>query len=153
RTLEALGSTSGWRLHPRIEEALLRHPDCYIIVESLPDRFLWVGYDSEISIDLDTVTGRVYLTTGEGSRPVRPYDSRRGPWDLMTLQVYAPSLGDWFEQWLDEKRGVPPRPRELLPEYVETADLLDPEVVWRGVYRFGPDFELRQPDETDFDDP
>ncbi|HEV8194001.1 MAG TPA: hypothetical protein VGP82_21345 [Ktedonobacterales bacterium] len=81
--------------------------------------------------------------------PVRPLDA---------LSLVAPPLGIWFSRWLDELYGVPgaswPNPRErrlLQPEMVETGDLPDPEVVWRGHYRFGLEWRPRKSDDERLD--
>jgi hypothetical protein len=105
RTFEALVSHGGWRLHPRIEEALLRHPDRYIIVDSMPEGFLWIAEDSEIMVELDPATGRVYSREGRVYLPDKSPEIEEGSFDLLTLQLYAPSLGAWFELWLDKARG------------------------------------------------
>src|SRR5690242_17670079 len=45
RGVEDLSMQSDWKLHPRIEEALLRHPGRYVIIDTLPDGFLEIGGD------------------------------------------------------------------------------------------------------------
>ena len=65
----------------------------------------------------------------------------------MCIELVAPSLSVWFEHWLDEKWRLPPGDRgELSPEMIETDDLPDPDVVWRGFYRFGLAKRLRADD-------
>jgi hypothetical protein len=162
-TLASWVSHSGWRPHPRIEEALLRHPGWRVVVDWPPKGLLLIGDPGESSLNLDPFTGRLYtmdpcvavpLEDGEegeaatitgGDMPVRYLDA---------FSLVAPSLGIWFSRWLDDLYGVPgaswpyPRERRLLkPEMVETSDLPDPEVVWRGLYRFGP--EWRRPRRDD----
>ncbi len=151
-TIERLVSHSGWRLHPRIEEALLCHPGRSVIGDSLPNRFLHLGEDENygISTVLDSVTGRVYdfdyFTT------VQPTD---GPeQNVYWLVLRAPSLSAWFAHWLDNVTGHerahcwPFDPGDLMPEQVATADLLDPNQVWRGIYHFGLDWEQVKPVEA-----
>jgi SMI1 / KNR4 family (SUKH-1) len=143
-TIEEFASDSGWRLHPRIEEALLRHPGRYVIVDSMPDGFIGIGQDSELSLDIDRITGYLYYSEYWGENPVaaRPDDPDDG--SLMSLELDAPSLSVWFARWLDDPWHLPPGDRgPLLAEMVETADLPDPEVVWRGLYRIGPAWDLR----------
>jgi hypothetical protein len=155
-TIEKLASMSGWRLHPRIEDALLRHPGRYVIADSLPDGFIYNGEDSEFSLEIDAATGHIYYSEGWGYLPDRQTEVHGGLFDLITIQANAPSLRAWFARWLDE---VPYRGMlayqddwgELLPEMVETDDLPDPEVVWRGLYRFEP-ASKPQPEEMDLDD-
>lgn len=159
RTIEELASTSGWRLHPRIEEALLRHPGRYVVADATPEGFIWIAEDSDFAVEIDGMTGRVYYTEGWGYLPDAPHENKRGPFDLLAISAYAPSLSAWFARWLDE---IPYRGQlayhddlgELLPEMVETDDLPDPEAVWRGLYRFGPDWRLWElpPDDGDYAD-
>src|SRR5690349_17641702 len=40
-TIDQLASDSNWQLHPRIEEALFRHPGWYVIADSLPEGFIF----------------------------------------------------------------------------------------------------------------
>jgi hypothetical protein len=148
RTIEEQASASGWRLHPRIEEALLRHPRSYVISDSIPDGFLHVAGDSEISVEIDAHTGRVYRIGGWGWLPDRPPDAPLGSFELFSIELYAPSLGEWFARWIDDTWHGGPHAFELLPEMVDTSGQPDPETVWRELYRFGPDFALR-PDDAD----
>jgi hypothetical protein len=101
RTIEDLATGSGWRLHPRIEEALLRHPGRYVIADSMPEVFLWIGEDSEVSVEIDGLTGRVYNTEGWGYLPDRAPELVGGAFDLYAIEITAPSLSGWFERWLD----------------------------------------------------
>jgi hypothetical protein len=151
-TIEELTSTSGWRLHPRVEEALQRHPGRYVVADSSPDGFIWVAWDSDLSLEIDGMTGFVYYTEGWGYLPDAPPEREPGPFDLISIAAEAPSLSVWFEHWLDGRTSLPLGDHgPLLPEMVETADLPDPDVVWRGLYRFGPNWNrLEQPpDDTD----
>lgn len=148
RTIEELASRSNWRMHPRIEEALFRHPGRYVIADSMPEGFVWIAEGGNISTEIDGMTGRVYYTEGWGYLPDRPPEQEGGPFDLICIAADAPSLTEWFEQWMDEHRSMPLYDRsELLPEMVETDDLPDPDIVWRGLYRFGPDWRLKPDDE------
>ena len=150
QTIEELMSESDWEIHPRIEEALLRYPGRYVIVHDFPHGFTWIGVDSELGVSINMKTGRIYISDYWGEIPDAPGDDS-SPNILQTLQVVAPSLSVWFERWLDKSRGEPSIDHgELLPEMVETDDLPDPEIVWRGLYRSGPDRKLRQ-DNTDND--
>lgn len=146
RTIEELTSDSGWRLHPRIEEALMRHPGRYIVVDSLPEGFIWIGEDSDISLEIDGMTGHVYYTEGWGYLPDAPPERVPGPFDLLSIEAVVPSLSVWFERWLDGRRDPPGERGPLLPEMVETADLPDPDVVWRGLCRFGQGWNLEYED-------
>jgi len=160
-TIEQLGGepgagTQGWQLHPRIEEALLRHPRRYVVTDSSPTTFLCIGDGGcGASLEIDVRTGCVYHSGYWGELPDSPDDQSPGTF-LMTIRVLAPSLSVWFERWLAGTwREQYECDGELLPEMVETADLLDPEVVWRGLYRFGPEWrrpvdqeELEAPDEV-----
>jgi len=144
QTIEAFANDSGWQLHPRIEEALLRHSGRYIVADSLPKGCVWIGQDSEISVAIDLRTGYIYcidslgaLIRGEpGDDPV--FTRHLFFNQLMCIELVAPSLSVWFERWIDGTRGGSPRVHgELSPEMIETADLPDPDAVWRGFYRFG----------------
>lgn len=150
RTIEAFANDSGWPLHPRVEEALLRHPGRYIIADSLPNGCIWIGQDSEIAVVIDLRTGCVYSVESLGTLvPGEPGDDPAFTWNLffnqlMRIELVAPSLSVWFERWLNEPWRLPPDDRsELSPQMVKTDDLPDPDVVWRGFYRFGLAKRLR----------
>lgn len=152
-TIEQLASASGWRLHPRIAEALFHHPGNYVIADSRPGGFIFLA-DTGCSagLEMDGATGRLYLIDcwdevpdSQGDDPERRY--------LLTIEAWAPSLSIWFERWLDgtddhlaERQQV-----ELLTEMIETDDLPDPDVAWRGLYRFGPHWHFweQPPEDTD----
>jgi SMI1/KNR4 family protein SUKH-1 len=159
KTIGQLASHSGWRLHPRIEEALLRHPNYFVYVDSLPEGFLLLGElegypDTTV---LDSVTGRVYVTNYPYWFEVLPITGEERHITWLTLQ--APSLRAWFDRWLGawstytgHTAAEPwqwPKFEPLTADLVETADLPDPEVVWRGLYRFGPDWWEEQPVDDD----
>lgn len=146
RTIEELASDSGWRLHPRIEEALMRHPGRYVVADSSPEGFIWIGEDSELSLEIDGMTGYVYYTEGWGYFSDAPPELVPGPFDLFSIEAIAPSLSVWFERWLDGRRDPPGERGPLLPEMVQTDDLSDPDVVWRGLYRFGQGWNLEYED-------
>lgn len=150
RTIERLAPHGGWRLHPRIEEALLRSPGYYVVAESSPENFLWIAEDSQISVEINVHTGCIYNTEYWDRNPNAPEDDPMAN-GLISIELVAPSLADWFEQWLDESWGKRPHGGQLLTEMVETDDLPDPGVVWRGLYRFGPDWGPR-PDDGEDDD-
>lgn len=150
RTIEELVSRSGWRLHPRIEDALLRHPGYYVVADSLPDQFLWIGGDFQISVYLDPQTGYIYDSEYWGEIPNAPDDGALSL-HLVSLVFAAPSLSVEIERWLDQTPGVWPGGDHLRAEMVETDDLPDPDVVWRGLYRFGPDWEPRPAEEEDLE--
>lgn len=157
-----------WRLHPRIEEALLRHPNCYVVVDSLPQTFLQIGWDrGGGSTAISLLTGCVYDVCDWDELPDvvvdnAPYEPF--PLQLQFIQLAAPSLGVWFDRWLNHRWldqlafFTIPLPEKietahtgLLPEMVETGDLPDPDIVWRGIYRFGPGWHLWEwpPDDAD----
>lgn len=158
RTIEAFANDKrdpsgmpGWQMHPRIEEALLRHPGRYIIADSLPESSVWIGQDSEISVAIDLRTGWIYSEEWLGELvPDEPGDDPACTGSsffnqLMCIRMDAPSLSVWFARWLDEPWRLPPTDRgELQPEMVETNDLPDPDVVWRGFYRPGLAKRLQQ---------
>jgi hypothetical protein len=148
-TIEELASMSGWRLHPRIEEALLRHPGRYVIADSTPEGFIWLGEDSELSLKIDGMTGRLYYTEFWGAFSDEPPGRARvtGPSNLLSIEAIAPSLSAWFARWLDDRREQLDE-GPLLPEMVETADVPEPDAIWRGLYRIGPDWRM-YPEETD----
>jgi SMI1/KNR4 family protein SUKH-1 len=157
RTIEELTSDSAWQLHPRIEEALLRHPGCYVIEDSLPSDFLIIGEDYGYgSIVLNVRTGSVFyesywddlpdvIVDDSGFEPV--------PLQLSYLEAVAPSLSAWLASWLDDPRGRHHATvhEMLVPAMVEAADLPDSDVVWRGLYRFEPKWHVweRPPDDED----
>ena len=69
RTIGQLVSRSGWRWHPRIEEALLRYPGRPVYAPAKPDGFVTVGdMGCGIALVVDGVTGRMY-TSGGGWAP------------------------------------------------------------------------------------
>lgn len=152
RTIEELEPHGSWRLHPRIEQALLRNPGYYVIADSSPDGFLWIAEDSEISVEIDVRTGYIYDTEYWGKNPDVP-TSEDDPLanTLISIELVAQSLAAWFESWLDESWGNRPQVGQLLPEMVETDDLPDPGIVWRGLYRFGPNWSPRSDDAEDDD--
>ena len=150
RTIEALRPHGGWRLHPRMEGALLRNPGYYVVAESSPEDFLWIAEDSEISVEINIRTGRIYNTEYWGEIPV-PLPENSASESLICMELVAPSQANWFERWLDRSWVTRPYGRELLPEMVETGDLPDPDIVWRGLYRFGPGWWAR-PDDADDED-
>jgi len=149
RTIEELVSHRGWRFHPRVEAALLRNPGYHVIVDSSPEGFLKIGADHPYSIMLDPQTGYVYHFEYEGEIPNAPDDGALSV-NLFTMSCVAPSLAVWFERWLDQS-GWHPYGGHLLPEMIETGDLSDPDVVWRGLYRFGPEWEPRPADDDDLE--
>jgi hypothetical protein len=149
RTIEELVSHSGWRFHPRMEKALQRNPQYHVIVDSPPEGFLEIGADHPYSIMLDPQTGYIYHFEYEGEIPNAPNDGALSV-NLFTISFVAPSLAVWFERWLDQS-GWQPYGGHLLPEMVEKDDLPDPDIVWRGLYRFGPDWEPRPADDEDIE--
>ncbi len=145
--VEDLSMQSDWQLHPRIEEALLRHPDRYVIIDALPKGFLEVGGDQaggDMAISL--LTGYVYYIADWDDLPDVIYDNSESepvPLSVWFMALAAPSLSVWFERWLDNRSYSTQRVHaELSPEMVETADLPDPDVVWHGLYRFGPNWHI-----------
>jgi hypothetical protein len=90
---------------------------------------------------MDGATGRLYLMDCWDEAPdSQGNDSERRY--LLTLEAWAPSLSVWFERWLDDtEHEHNERQDELSSEMVETDDLTDPDVVWRGLYRFGLGWE------------
>lgn len=154
-TIEELAHESDWQLHPRIEEALLRHPDRYVIVDSLPKDLLRIGDSGSILIVINRLTGCLYKLDYWDELPDvvvehPPYD----PFYLQVLymQALAPSLSAWFSRWLDGVRDTWQGDHQpLTAEMVESDDLPDPEVVWHGMYRFGPAWHVweRPPDDED----
>lgn len=161
KTTGQLASHSGWRLHPRIEDALLRHPGRYVYVDSLPAGFLLLGeiesYDD--TTVLDSVSGRVYQTSYPYWFQVLPTTGAEQEINISWLSLDAASLGAWFDDWLGawttytgHTPAQPWRKREsgpLTADLVETSDLPDPDVVWRGLYRFGPDWWEEQSVDAD----
>jgi SMI1/KNR4 family protein SUKH-1 len=157
RGAEDLASeSSDWRLHPRIGDALLRHPGSYVIVDSLPQDFLYIGGGHNCGdIAIDMLTGRLYDLDYWDDLPDVVIDNAPFeplPFQLQYIQLAAPSLGVWFERWLDNRwlEQFSDHTR-LFPEMVESGDLPDPDAVWRGLYRFGPRWHFweQQPDDTD----
>lgn len=151
-TIGQFASRSDWRMHPAIEEALLHHLGRYVLVDSLSKGFLLLGEiegynDTTV---LDTLTGRVYQTSYPYWFSVLP--TTGGEQNISRLCLEAPSLGAWSARWLDNLTGHIPAERwpqiahgPLTDDMVETSDLPDPEVAWRGLYRFGPGWWQEQP--------
>ena len=151
-TIEQLASDSGWRLHPRIEEALFRHPGSYVIADSMPEGFILLAETGcSTGLEMDGATGRLYLMDCWDEAPdSQGNDSERRY--LLTLEAWAPSLSVWFERWLDDTEHEHiERQDELSSEMVKTDDLPDPNEVWRGLYRFGPNWHIweQPPEDTD----
>jgi hypothetical protein len=148
-----------WQLHPRLEEALLRHIGRSILVDSPPGLFLRLGEEEGYNMTtlLDVATGRIYLA--EYSDTVQPAD---GPeQSLYWLCVWAPSLGAWFADWLDERTSRertqrwPYNTGKLMPDHVDTVGLPNSGVIWRGTYRYSDDwwFFPKEPNEEDDGNP
>jgi hypothetical protein len=159
KTIGQLASHSGWRMHPAIEEALLRHPSRHVLVDSLPDGFLLLGEfegypDATV---LDSVTGRVYVTNYPFWFSALPTTGEEQ--NITWLSLEALSLSAWFDRWLGAWREFTghtsaepwrmPKFEPLTADLVETADLTDPEIVWRGLYRFGTDWWQERPVDAD----
>lgn len=154
--VEDLAIRGDWQLHPQIEEALLRHPGRYVIVDSLPKSLIEIGssqIDGYTAISL--LTGYVYYVAYWDDLPDVIIDSSESepvPLPVWFMALAAPSLSGWFERWLDNRwlEQFSDHSR-LSPEMVEADDLLDPDAVWRGLYRFGPHWHFwEQPlDNTD----
>ena len=88
---------------------------------------------------MDGATGRLYLMDCWGEAPDSQGDDSEHRY-LLTIEAWAPSLSICFE-----------RQGELSAEMVETDDLPDPDVVWRGLYRFGLNWQIweQPPEDTD----
>lgn len=138
RTIGQLLSRSGWRLNPRVEEALLRHPGRVVVSDSRPDGFLQIGdWGCGISIELDCTskTARVYLVGYWGELPA---EANQAGTSLFDIQLVAPSLEDWFERWLDGK-DVDVLQGTLSRKQVDLVGITDAEeaaAVWKGLYWF-----------------
>jgi len=58
---------------------------------------------------------------------------------LCAIELVAPSLEDWFQQWLNPKQQrIITDWGELSAESVDVAGLDNPDIVWRGLHRFEP---------------
>jgi hypothetical protein len=146
RTIERLASPEGWELHPSIAESMLRHPRTYVIVDSRPSGLLAIAdAGCGISVELHVRTGRLYSLAYWNEIAKATPDGVLSH-HLLALELVAPSLEDWFTRWLDEPWSVPPAARRLLPELVAMQDLPDPSMVWRGLYRFGPEWDRVTPE-------
>ena len=157
-TIEELVRESDWRLHPRIEEALVRHPDRYVIVDSLPKDFLRIGDGGSSLIVINRLTGCLYVLDYWDELPdVIVEDPPYDPFHLQVqyMQALAPSLSAWFSRWLDGVRDTwQSDPQPLAADMVDTDDVPDPDGVWQGVYRFGPAWHVweQPPDEEEHAD-
>ncbi len=138
-TIEQLASDSGWRLQPRIAEALFRHPGSYVIADAMPEGFISLAETGcSTGLEMDGATGRLYLIDCWSEAPDSQGDDSERRY-LLTIEAWAPSLSIWFERWLNDTDDDPDEHQgELLTEMVETDDLPDPDVVWHGLYRFEP---------------
>ncbi len=154
--VEEISIQSDWQLHPRIEEALLRHPGRYVVVDSLPKSFIEIGSsqtDGYTAISM--LTGHVYGVAYWDDLPdviVDDSESEPVPLPVWFIALAEPSLSVWLERWLDNRWYSTQRVHaELSPEMVETDDLTDPNEVWRGLYRFGPNWHVweQPPEDTD----
>lgn len=136
RTIGQLVSRSGWRLHERIEAALMQHPGQYVLSDESPDGFIQIAdFGCGISVELDRYTGRVYHVGPAESIPLGSHKELF----VCTIEFAGPSLEDWFEHWTDpELKSAPVDGGELAPDNVDLSGLDDPDLVWRGLYRFEP---------------
>ncbi len=102
-TIEQLVSDSDRRLHPRIEEALFRHPGNYVIADSTPEGFIFLA-DTGCStgLEMDGATGQLYLIDCWDAAPDSQGDDSERRY-LLTIEALAPSLSVWFERWLDHR--------------------------------------------------
>ncbi|HEU0025934.1 MAG TPA: hypothetical protein VFQ25_02365 [Ktedonobacterales bacterium] len=143
-TIGGLVSRSGWRLHPCVEDAMWRHPNCYVFCDQPPDRFIAVSLESFGVLALDPVSGTIYQIAFEGALPLDDHQTR----PMFSLQIYKLSLEDWLEEWLGHlgcgakpaARAGPPNhirlpPRELTPDLLDPACDADPSLAWHGLYR------------------
>lgn len=158
-TVGAQVSRSDWRLHPRLEEVLLLHPGKRVVIDTPPGGFFLLGNPGESSLELDPFTGRLYTISSFADVPIDDPAAVAEDGDMPVqhldgLRLVAPSLAVWFTRWLDDIHGVgngpKPYPHErglLTPEMITTTDLIDPDAVWRGLYRFGPEWRLGTDDD------
>lgn len=151
-TIEQLTSDSGWRLHPRIEKALFLHPGSYVIVDSMPEGFIFLAHTGcSTALEMDGATGRLYLTDCWDETPDSQGDDSERRY-LLTIEAWAPSLSIWFERWLDDTKHEHIESQDKLSlDMVETDDLPDPDAVWRGLYRFDQNWHIweQPPEDTD----
>jgi len=143
RTIGQLASRSGWRMHERIEAALMRHPGHYVLSDESPDGFIEVAdYGCAISAQVDRHTGRVYHV---GPGAVIPLADGEELF-LRGIEFVAPSLAEWFRRWLDPTSGSAAFEDELvMPDDVDVSGLEDPDIVWRGLYRL--ELESAEPED------
>ena len=139
KTLGQMVSHSGWRLHPRVEEALRHHRGYYVISTDCPDRFLTVGGGATglESIAVDGWTGAVYLVGMGGKGALRTGEGAILP--LYSIEFAAPSLEEFFAHWLDGFDYLAASYQgELQPEWVEVADSEELNTVWGNLYHITP---------------
>ena len=87
---ELIARPEPWSLHPRIADAILRHPDHYVLVDSPPASVISVAdAGCGIGVQLDVRTGRVYSYEYWGE--IMPADGAGQT--LCTFKAEAPSLG------------------------------------------------------------
>lgn len=149
-------SRSGWRLHPCMAQALERFPGGMVLAGLPPEGFLTLS-DQGCStlLELDLVTGKVYLTGFGGDAPTE--DPREEPGWMTTITFMASSLEDGLNAMLEDKlydhilAGGQPSDEDF-DSFIESACSDDARLVWRGLYRFSPGFfTLKEPDLEELD--
>jgi hypothetical protein len=148
-TIGQLASRTGWRLHERIEVALIQNPGHCVVGDELPDGFIEVAdWGCGLSVHVDRHMGRVYLVGPGGSIPTSGEEEIY----LRSIELLAPSLAEWFRRWLDPTHeDVPTEVGDLPTDSVDVSGLEDPDLVWRGLYQFEP-VKLEEPEPLEGDD-
>ena len=153
RKIERL-SRSGWRLHPCMAQALERFPGHTVYADARPEGFLSLGDQLGItSLECDLLSGRIYLTRPELEIPSEDPGEELG-W-LTEIECVASSLENYLNAQLDGTfYGRLQAGRDLSDEdfesFIESSCSDDARAVWRGLYRFSPDYF--RPKEPDFDE-
>jgi hypothetical protein len=136
-------SRSGWQLHPCMAQALKHFPDYMALSDTCPEGFLILSdRGCGTSLECELPTGRIYLT-GPGPDIPREDPSELG-WTT-TIQFLALSLEDCLNAMLDGTLYTRNRTGRNLSDqdidsYIKELCSDDVRTVWRGLYRFSPDF-------------
>lgn len=143
RLVDRLVSRSGWRPHPCIFDALMRHPGYKVQCEDCPDGFIGISDEAfSTSLALDTKTERLYLVGPGDDMPAE--DPTQPSLLFITLTWVAASLEEWLEHWLAGALYTEAYPKStgyLTPDMVSAHCETDSQLVWRGIYLPQPHYE------------
>lgn len=149
-------SRSGWRLHPCMAQALERFPGHIVFSDGRPEGFLTLSLElGWTALEYDLPTGRIWLTRPGPEIPSEDPSEDLGR--LTEIEYAASSLEECLNVTLDRTLYTHNRAgREIsdkdFESFIESSCSDDARAVWRGLYRFSPDFfTLEEPDLDEWD--